>query len=1058
MSTANKFFGTGGLDGSLQFELDNGENTGPGHGTTLKFLANYLSPRASMADLIAAGVYASVRSCGGPIVPVRGGRVDATSAGAIGVPQPQNGVGTFKTQFDRMGFSVAEMIQVTACGHTLGGVHTTEFPDIVPAGSTANGEAPLDASVASFDNKVVTEYLSNTTTNPLVVGPVVGKRSDLAVFAADGNVTMRALSDATAFQNTCKTVLQKMIDVVPAGVVLTDPITPYTVKPVNMQLTLNSPGATMLLNGYIRVRRNGLPSDVTSIKLTYKDRSGGNNCGTCATTATGGGTATGFDDQFVFFPINTNIDVATGISSFTITLSLASGTSQVFDNNGNSYPVSDAVLIQKPQSCLLQGSGALTVQALVRNDRTSLPVNLGVSYLVPRNTKDGNPVPALNNASIAMTKGDCFGQYTFYSASYTIPGGQSYNAKLDILSGSGADVVSDSFNDASDLAGSCISFTGGVACGGSAGPSTTSSSAVSPTVSSTASVTKSSTISSTGSSTSSSVAPVQTLSHRSQIGGYNLVSCWMEATGARALKDATFAYDGMTLESCAANCTGFAYWGTEYGRECYCGNSLDSTSTSAPLADCNMVCGGNANEYCGAGSRLELYLTSASKLPSSTSTTLSTSVTKTSSSSTVTSSSVSPTGTLGIKATVGKYAFVGCQTEGTGVRALSANSYASDAMTLESCADFCAAYTYFGTEYGRECYCGNTIDGSSTTAPLSDCSMICAGSAVEYCGAGSRLELYSVAATSASSQMASSTTISSSISSSTTNPPTTSKSTSTTSTPNSLESTASSVTSSASTTGPSSTSITPTIRTSTTTPPSSTTSASTSTSSTSTTPTTLGHLPTISPFTLLGCYTEALSSRALTGPSYSDSSNSLSLCASFCSSYRYFGTEYSSECYCGNTLDSTSLPAPLADCSMTCSGNPLQYCGAGNRLELYINNATTTTLSPSPPSPSQKAVVSGAAGASWGFKSCCTEATDSRALTGASYADDEMTLESCARFCSAWGYFGTEYGRECYCGNGFGAGSVVTDGKECGMGCAGDAGELCGAAGRLSVYAKQLAG
>jgi hypothetical protein len=37
------------------------------------------------------------------------------------------------------------------------------------------------------------------------------------------------------------------------------------------------------------------------------------------------------------------------------------------------------------------------------------------------------------------------------------------------------------------------------------------------------------------------------------------------------------------------------------------------------------------------------------------------------------------------------------------VRALSADSYAADDMTLESCASFCSAYSYFGTEYGREC-------------------------------------------------------------------------------------------------------------------------------------------------------------------------------------------------------------------------------------------------------------------------------------------------------------------------------------------------------------------
>ena len=119
MSTANTFFGTGGLDASIQFELSNGENTGPGHNTTLQFLSNYYSTRASMSDLIAAGVAASVRSCNGPVVPLRLGRVDATGSGNTGVPQPQNAAQTFVQQFDRMGFSVAEMIQVTACGHTL---------------------------------------------------------------------------------------------------------------------------------------------------------------------------------------------------------------------------------------------------------------------------------------------------------------------------------------------------------------------------------------------------------------------------------------------------------------------------------------------------------------------------------------------------------------------------------------------------------------------------------------------------------------------------------------------------------------------------------------------------------------------------------------------------------------------------------------------------------------------------------------------------------------------------------------------------------------------------
>lgn len=301
MAPHNRFFGTGGLDGSLQFELNNGENTGPGHATTLQFYANYLSSRSSLADLIAAGVYASVRSCGGPVVPLRLGRVDAQGAGAFGVPQPQNSAGSFRTQFDRMGFTQTEMIQLVACGHTLGSVHSTEFPQIVPA---SVGQIAFDTSRANFDNNVASEYVAGNPQNPLAGGAAVAvdRHSDFKVFNSDRNVTIRTMTDPAVFRETCRTMLQKMVDTVPDGVTLTEPITPYAVKPVDMQLTLNTGGTTFLLTGRIRVRTTALPaSSIKNVVLTWKDRNGGNSCGsstTCSTTATLQGVATGFDDTF----------------------------------------------------------------------------------------------------------------------------------------------------------------------------------------------------------------------------------------------------------------------------------------------------------------------------------------------------------------------------------------------------------------------------------------------------------------------------------------------------------------------------------------------------------------------------------------------------------------------------------------------------------------------------------------------------------------------------------------------------------------------------------------
>lgn len=297
MAPGSVYTGVGGLDASIAYETRSGENLGPAFNTTLAAYAPFLSSRSSMADLIALGVYAAVRACGGPVVPVRTGRVDARAAGPQGVPLPQNSVGTFQNQFLRTGFSTTEMIQLVACGHTLGGVHADANPEIVPAGSAADDVVKFDTTDA-FDNKVVTEYLANTTQNALVVGRSTtnGRNSDARVFAADGNATVRAMADPETFSSVCATVLQKMIEVVPSGVTLGDPIAVYDVKPSDMQLTLLDGGESIKVTGDIRVRTTErAASQIEKVQLVYKDREGGDG-GTLDTESSG--SAAGFDDTF----------------------------------------------------------------------------------------------------------------------------------------------------------------------------------------------------------------------------------------------------------------------------------------------------------------------------------------------------------------------------------------------------------------------------------------------------------------------------------------------------------------------------------------------------------------------------------------------------------------------------------------------------------------------------------------------------------------------------------------------------------------------------------------
>jgi hypothetical protein len=71
------------------------------------------------------------------------------------------------------------------------------------------------------------------------------------------------------------------------------------------------------------------------------------------------------------------------------------------------------------------------------------------------------------------------------------------------------------------------------------------------------------------SSTSSAATPSQTLAISKTIGKYAFQGCYTEAKSNRALTGASFYnYTAMTLEMCASSCSGFTWWGVEYGGEC----------------------------------------------------------------------------------------------------------------------------------------------------------------------------------------------------------------------------------------------------------------------------------------------------------------------------------------------------------------------------------------------------------------------------------------------------------------------------------------------------------
>jgi hypothetical protein len=155
---------------------------------------NLISRLNSVADLIAIGVVVSTVSCAGPVIDLKAGRIDALGGGASGVPEPESSAEDYFETMANLGLDATESIQFLACGHTIGSVHHSGFPEILGpeyvTSANTNGGCPFDATVAGFDNSVVQQYLDGTTLNPLVTSYNETNRSDLRIFSADGNVTM----------------------------------------------------------------------------------------------------------------------------------------------------------------------------------------------------------------------------------------------------------------------------------------------------------------------------------------------------------------------------------------------------------------------------------------------------------------------------------------------------------------------------------------------------------------------------------------------------------------------------------------------------------------------------------------------------------------------------------------------------------------------------------------------------------------------------------------------------------------------------------------------------
>lgn len=212
-------------------------------------------------------------------------------------------------------------------------------------------------------------------------------------------------------------------------------------------------------------------------------------------------------------------------------------------------------------------------------------------------------------------------------------------------------------------------------------------------------------------------------------GGWSAKGCWQDGPNGRILpKYQAPDNNQLTPQLCAQLCDskGYSVSGTEYFRQCFCGNAIyNGGHASKENSSCNTPCDGDQKQMCGGAGYLSIISEGEPQIYQD------------------------PTVQLG--GLNGTWTYQGCYEDVTdpddGKRSLPWALHFPKTMTATQCLWACAQYGYpaAGLEYGEECYCGDPIhmtESGSQKRPDSECNTVCAGNASAYCGGGLRLSTY----------------------------------------------------------------------------------------------------------------------------------------------------------------------------------------------------------------------------------------------------------------------------------------------------------------------------
>ena len=447
-------------------------------------------------------------------------------------------------------------------------------------------------------------------------------------------------------------------------------------------------------------------------------------------------------------------------------------------------------------------------------------------------------------------------------------------------------------------------------------------------------------------------------------GPWSFAGCVADSGNPRPLNDYSSNGNDMTIEKCVSTCQqqGLPLAGLEYSRECFCGKTLGSATANSCTGIPQMVCAGNATEWCGAGGLLSVWNDTSYRAPE-------------------------PLVPGQTHINNGSATYAGCLREPAGARALTgASTVDASAMTNEACATFCATrgFALAGTEYSQECFCGDRAAvGATNLTDISQCDMRCSGDRRSMCGGAGKLSVWSLGkkpsggggggdgAAPGTKTAANGTATYIGCYTDGTGGVRTLDRAAYASDAMMVDACASycqgrnyalfgveygrecycgnAVAAPASVAGSDAECAMPCRG-----DPAQTCGAASRISLWNNTL----YVPTRSPptvggggggsaqFAYLGCYTEGSGGRALgkspAAGSRSDATGdarmTVELCAAYCAGkgYGYMGVEYGRECFCNSEGPvNGAARGPEADCAMTCAGDPTEWCGGPNRINVY---------------------------------------------------------------------------------------------------------------------------